>query len=673
MIPTSLKTVFDEGISRVSALLSIFRESMVWLIPCVMVAALSQFVAVAVELYYGQGFWLAEKLHSLDDVVVRTLPYLITASISYMLAIRYSLPRSAIILLCTLYLAIASEVAHIGAALPVYQSFFAIVMPFGSVPLIFFFFRLFSSHKNENIIVKESFQIIIPGLMAALIIIHLSVFSLRYLASLPLNDIIFNYISPDNAYAFGIVFSFLNSFFWFLGIHAHHVMGVFIQALNETPDLFPLSINFLRSFVFIGGSGSTLALAIVLLLFSKHRSVRLLALSSLFTSMINVNELLLFGLPIILNFRFLRPFLLAPIINVVLALLAVDVGFIEPTLSNVYPYTPVFLNSWLASGGDWHAVVLQVALLFISCTVYFPSVRYLNKQDNIFYLRSLDTTYIRCLEEAKSVNNDSVLISRQKEKEMAEVERKIQIIGRTEFFVQYQPQISQLTGKVIGCESLLRAKNDQGEILYPNAFLPWLEKANLMKDIDLWVVRRVVRDLKRREALGVNVNTSVNITVYTLMDDQCMEQIVRLIEPVSQYLDFEITEGSLLQDKAKLAGVFERLHELGCHIHIDDFGTGYSSMSYLNLFDIDAIKIDRSFVQALDTEKGRKVFSGIYAVANELAMDVVVEGVETQEQLNFVSQFKQVSVQGWYYSKPLNEQDFIDYVMLRQGVFSLAG
>nr|WP_269136829.1 EAL domain-containing protein [Vibrio cincinnatiensis] len=96
-------------------------------------------------------------------------------------------------------------------------------------------------------------------------------------------------------------------------------------------------------------------------------------------------------------------------------------------------------------------------------------------------------------------------------------------------------------------------------------------------------------------------------------------------------------------------------------------------MSYLNLFDIDAIKIDRSFVQALDTEKGRKVFSGIYAVANELAMDVVVEGVETQEQLNFVSQFKQVSVQGWYYSKPLNEQDFIDYVMLRQGVFSLAG
>nr|WP_269135168.1 EAL domain-containing protein [Vibrio cincinnatiensis] len=152
-----------------------------------------------------------------------------------------------------------------------------------------------------------------------------------------------------------------------------------------------------------------------------------------------------------------------------------------------------------------------------------------------------------------------------------------------------------------------------------------------------------------------------------------MAQIIRLIEPVSQYMDFEVTESSLLQDKTKLAGVFERLHQLGCHIHIDDFGTGYSSMSYLNLFDIDTIKIDRSFVQALDTEKGRKVFSGIYAVANELAMDVIVEGVETQEQLNFVSQYKQVAVQGWYYSKPLIEQDFIDYVMLRQGIFSLAG
>lgn len=649
---------------------------MVWLIPCVMVAALAQFVAVAVELHYGQGHWLAEKLHSLDDVVVRTLPYLITASISYMLAIRYSLPRSAIILLCTLYLAIASEVANIGMALPVYQSFFAIVMPFASVPLIFLFFRLFSNKKNESIIVKESFQIIIPGLATAIIVIHASVFFLRYLAHLPLNEFIFNYISPNNSYAFGVVFSFLNSFFWFLGIHAHHVMGVFIQALNETPELLPLSTNFLRSFVFIGGSGSTLALAIVLLLFSKHtkhKSVRLLALSSLFTSMINVNELLLFGLPIILNFRFLRPFIVAPIVNVVLALLAVDVGFIDPGLSNVYPYTPVFLNSWLASGGDWHAVILQVMLLLISCSIYFPAVRYLNKQENIFYLRSLDTTYIRCLEEAKSVNNDSVLISRQKEKELAEVERKIQVIGRTEFFVQYQPQISQINGKVIGCESLLRAKNDTGEILYPNAFLPWLEKANLMKDIDLWVVRRVAKDLKKREALGINVRTSVNITVHTLMDDNSMAQIIRLIEPVSQYMDFEVTESSLLQDKTKLAGVFERLHQLGCHIHIDDFGTGYSSMSYLNLFDIDTIKIDRSFVQALDTEKGRKVFSGIYAVANELAMDVIVEGVETQEQLNFVSQYKQVAVQGWYYSKPLIEQDFIDYVMLRQGIFSLAG
>ncbi|MCG3761282.1 hypothetical protein EXA21_18050, partial [Vibrio cincinnatiensis] len=109
------------------------------------------------------------------------------------------------------------------------------------------------------------------------------IFMVRSMILILKKSSIFNdhgYISPNNSYAFGVVFSFLNSFFWFLGIHAHHVMGVFIQALNETPELLPLSTNFLRSFVFIGGSGSTLALAIVLLLFSKHKSVRLLALSS---------------------------------------------------------------------------------------------------------------------------------------------------------------------------------------------------------------------------------------------------------------------------------------------------------------------------------------------------------------------------------------------------------
>ena len=101
-------------------------------------------------------------------------------------------------------------------------------------------------------------------------------------------------------------------------------------------------------------------------------------------------------------------------------------------------------------------------------------------------------------------------------------------------------------------------------------------------------------------------------------------------------------------------------------VHIDDFGTGYSSLSYLNKFDVDVIKVDRSFVLSLENEKGEKVFKSIMSIAKELEMGVVVEGVETDQQLNFiVEENDPVAIQGWYYSKSLSLNQFVEYVLKR--------
>ncbi len=107
---------------------------------------------------------------------------------------------------------------------------------------------------------------------------------------------------------------------------------------------------------------------------------------------------------------------------------------------------------------------------------------------------------------------------------------------------------------------------------------------------------------------------------------------------------------------------FNKLHQLGVKIHIDDFGTGYSSLSYLNRFDIDTIKIDRSFVLALDNPKGRKVFASLQSVAHALDLAVIVEGVETNQQLDAIKANGALSIQGWYYAKSLPAERFIDFI-----------
>ncbi len=129
-----------------------------------------------------------------------------------------------------------------------------------------------------------------------------------------------------------------------------------------------------------------------------------------------------------------------------------------------------------------------------------------------------------------------------------------------------------------------------------------------MKEMDLWVVKQATREVRKLTNVGVYVPVCINLTAETLMDLTVMAQIEEIIRPVAGLIHIELTEESLLEDEQRLTWVFNQLHQLGVKIYIDDFGTGYSSLSYLHRFDVDGIKIDRSFVLALVSEKGAKSF-----------------------------------------------------------------
>ncbi len=154
---------------------------------------------------------------------------------------------------------------------------------------------------------------------------------------------------------------------------------------------------------------------------------------------------------------------------------------------------------------------------------------------------------------------------------------------------------------------------------------------------------------------------SINLTPAFLADKEYMDKLEYILAPVASQVHIEITEETLLVDEQVLARSFNLLHQLGVAVYIDDFGTGFSSLSYLNRFEVDAIKVDRSFVLALDNEKGKKVFMSLLSVAEQLGLEVVIEGVESQQQLNHIPAKEHISIQGWYYSRSLQHNSFIQY------------
>jgi EAL domain-containing protein (putative c-di-GMP-specific phosphodiesterase class I) len=546
----------------------------------------------------------------------------------------------------------------------------AILTPLYAVPLLAYLSR-FRRIRLVNVdvagkIVKESLNLVIPAALTSVAVLVVNLSILSFLGHFSLSSIVsLDYANEPTL--FGVTFTALNSLFWFVGIHGYYALLPLVDLLQEASNLnystvlaggeghYHMNLSFMGAFVFIGGSGATLSLVIALLILSNQRSVRLIALASIPIGLLNINEILLFGLPIIFNPRLFLPFLFAPMVNVVVSMVVVSLGLVA-TPSVAVPFnSPIFINAYMATGGDVNAVILQIVNIGLGVLVYIPAVKMLNStyMNRAIHIPALDTSFSRLQEEAKTLRDDPVAELIRQEKERAHFEQELQLLSRKDFALEYQPQVCPLTNKTVGREALIRSVDEKGQLQAPYTFLPWLEKAGLMQEVDLWVIKQAVKDLQDLQLHGIYLPVSVNVTPMTLTDEKYLERVINYITPCADYIHIEVTEETLLADKQALTLAFNQLHQLGATIHIDDFGTGYSSMSYLTQFDIDCIKIDRSFVLELSSEKGRKVFSSLLSIAEQLDLKVVIEGVETEAQLSHVPRRADISVQGWYYAKSM--------------------
>ena len=235
------------------------------------------------------------------------------------------------------------------------------------------------------------------------------------------------------------------------------------------------------------------------------------------------------------------------------------------------------------------------------------------------------------------------------------------------FWIAYQPKVSARNGTVVGAEALIRWNHPTLGPVNPGEFLPLAEERGLMKELDRWVIRAVIADAASLSRHGFQLPIAANITPSTLADREILNEIDAWLAEYrlpARMLELEITERDLMVDIEGSIKILERLSDRGISVAIDDFGTGYSSFSYLLELDVEAIKIDISFVNRLNdlTRPSNKVVKGLISIAHSMGMTVVAEGVEESLQKSLLKRMGCDVIQGYHVSPPLGLPLFRDFL-----------
>ncbi|GFP75863.1 EAL domain-containing protein [Clostridium fungisolvens] len=235
-------------------------------------------------------------------------------------------------------------------------------------------------------------------------------------------------------------------------------------------------------------------------------------------------------------------------------------------------------------------------------------------------------------------------------------------IIQKEFYLNYQPYFDAINGELEGVEALIRWNHPKRGIIPPNEFIPLAEKTGLIKEIGDWVLMESCKQNKAWQDKGLKkIPVAVNVSEHQFQSPLFVERVKTVLKETdldAKYLKIEITEGTVIKSFDNNINILNKLKQMGIGISLDDFGTGYSSLSYLIKLPLDVIKIDKSFVDDIcGTEDTKLIIEDIISMAHKLNLEVIAEGVETDEQLKYLQKHKGDKIQGFLFSKPLSSTE----------------
>ncbi|WP_369600309.1 EAL domain-containing protein [Hahella sp. SMD15-11] len=241
-------------------------------------------------------------------------------------------------------------------------------------------------------------------------------------------------------------------------------------------------------------------------------------------------------------------------------------------------------------------------------------------------------------------------------------------LDRGELHVHYQPIVSLASGEIVGAEALMRWKHPSRGSISPATFIPIAEHSGLINSLSLWMARTAVRDMATlNEKLNRHLYVSVNLSVNELLMASHVDDLIRCLNTAGMLdaglVSLELTENLAMEKNSEQRHNLLRLKEAGCRIALDDFGTGYSSLSYLKNLPIDVIKVDRSFTRDLmEDPEDASMVNAICDLARSFGMQIIVEGVETADQLTFFRHRTDCLIQGYFFARPLPLAEFERFV-----------
>jgi diguanylate cyclase (GGDEF)-like protein/PAS domain S-box-containing protein len=233
--------------------------------------------------------------------------------------------------------------------------------------------------------------------------------------------------------------------------------------------------------------------------------------------------------------------------------------------------------------------------------------------------------------------------------------------------LHFQPQIDIESGEIVCFEALSRWFHPELGTITPDEFIPIAEDAGLIVQLGQQALVKACKQLKVWHDQGFDeLRIAVNVSAKQFLLSDVAFDVTNILHEIglhAKHIELELTESLIVDDPEKIIGMLNKLKDLGVKLSIDDFGTGYSSLSYLSRFPLDVLKIDKSFINQLTTdEKGLAITQAIIAIAHSLKLEVIAEGVEDAEQLEILQKLNCKYVQGYYFSKPISEDDTITFL-----------
>jgi diguanylate cyclase (GGDEF)-like protein/PAS domain S-box-containing protein len=246
----------------------------------------------------------------------------------------------------------------------------------------------------------------------------------------------------------------------------------------------------------------------------------------------------------------------------------------------------------------------------------------------------------------------------------------VRAIEGEQFVAHYQPVVDIASRRIVGAEALIRWQHPERGLLGPNLFIPLAEETGLIGALGEWILERACRDLVAwRNAFGeplMDFTMSVNLSVQQLHDERIVTTVSDILERTglpAQSLVLEVTESTLITDTDRIRATMTELRNLGTRLAVDDFGTGYSSLGYIQQFEFDVLKIDKSFVDALEAHTNRRIVTAVLELARQLEVRTIAEGIESELQADILQDLGCTYGQGYLYSRPVAAASFSELLV----------